>query len=130
MQPHKPLIDPTRITEDDPLLTTPNDPTSAGQGEPGETPWLVTVDGKEVQVMARDRAHLIAKLKKLYPGSRMETQQARQHFSGKRPNYNERVRLGGGTDISPPMNRRQAEKLNHRKQLAANKLKQKKGHKR
>lgn len=118
MQESKPQIDPLRIIEDDPLLTAPKDST-----QEGEILWSVNVDGSTVNLYARDRAHLIAKLKEMYPKARLEVNGQGRGATGKKPNKKERLRLGGGIDLQPPMNRKLANQLNHARQVQANKQK-------
>ena len=110
------------VVVDDPLLKE-----AEPELLPGEQLWSVKVDGKLINVAARDRGHLVAKLRDLYPGANIGgSSEGRQEFSkGKKPNYNARVRMGQGVDVCPPMSRREAEKRNHQQQVNKNKAKKK-----
>lgn len=102
------ILNSVNYNPDDPLLKRTEE-ASVNNAElpPGEEWWIVKVDNKEVQVSARDRAHLVQRLKALYPGAKLggssEQQAARQ--PGKRPNFWERKRQGGGVDAAPNLSR-------------------------
>lgn len=88
----------------------------------GEEWFVLTVDKKEVRISARDKSHLIAKLKTMYPGAKIDTHKSLgRSVSGKKPNYWERKRLGGGVDPQPNMTKKKATQRNQQQQKKAGK---------